>query len=116
MRIVFNNENKRFNLQVKDVDGNVVIDNSIVEEIQVQLKYAFNNETWLDYRFPMTDGFPEIKLLAGNFYFEITTEQARGARNGDIIVVVNYKVTDSNYTEGFNSFTEKGEIMKIVEV
>ena len=116
MRILFNNENKRFWLEVKDDAGNVVVDPTIVEAIQVQLKYGLKRDTWLDYRYPSTEGFPEVKLSAEKFYFEITTEQAKTARNGDIVVVVNYKVTDARFSEGFNSFTEKGKILKIVEV
>lgn len=116
MKIVFKNENKRFKLNVVDEAGAPAIASTDVQKIQVLLKNEFKGDTWLDYRYPEEEGKPPVILENGVFYFEITTEQVATAKQGNIIVVVNYQVTDTTFSEGVKSFTQKGKLLLIQDV
>jgi hypothetical protein len=115
MKIVFKNENLRFRLDVKDKDGDVVVNPLNVQSLSATFRSEFNNELWLDFRYPAEAEYPEITLESGQFYIEITTEQADTAPTGNVIISVNYKVADASFSEGFNSFTEKGRILLVKE-
>ena len=110
MNIIFNNENKRFRLEVKDSEGVEVVTPVNVQAIRVILKNSYKKDIWLDYRYPSEIEYPEIILSAGKFYFEITTTQAATLIEDEIEVIVNYHVNDVNFEEGFKSFTQKGKL------